>query len=393
MLNLLPLICFVYFGISSLYAQENQPLNNSQQQISVFDNKLEFTGWRGHHENTENLKEIRIGLFLPETASNNIDFSINKGADLAIEELNKSGGYQGLPYRLIRRRTNDPWGAGSKEMIKLVYEDSVWAVVGSLDGDATHIAEQIVTKAFLPLISPLSADPTLNYIRIPWIFRLTPDYQTQAALIVEQCAKKSDIQRIGLISTTSHDGRVFSKEIKDALKEYNQSLVFHFQVTSNQIDISQIIQRALTFQADGLILFLANHEIENIISELKDKNFRKPVIIPWIPDLNMALFTSIVHENIFLVEPFSFSKNPAWNMFRQNYMQRFGVNPSSGTVFVYDAIYLLAHAIEKAGLNRAAIRDAIAKTDYSSPVTGKIVWDNTGGRIIQPVLRKMDISD
>ncbi len=58
-----------------------------------------------------------------------------------------------------------------------------------------------------------------------------------------------------------------------------------------------------------------------------------------------------------------------------------------------DAIYLLARAIEKAGLNRAAIRDAIANTDYFSPVTGKIFWDNTGGRMIKSVLRKMVLSD
>jgi len=393
MLNLLPLLCFVLFWISSLESQDIQPLSNNQKQISVFDNELEFTGWRGHHENIENLNEIRLGLFLPESASNNTEISINMGAELAIEEINKSGGYHGLPYRLIRRWTNDPWGAGSKEMIKLVYEDSVWAVVGSLNGDATHIAEQIVTKAFLPLISPLSADPTLNYIRIPWIFRLTPDYQSQAVLIVEQCVKKINIQRVGLISTTSHDGRIFSKEIKDALKEYNRSLVFNFEVTSKQLDIPQIIERALTFQAEGLILFLANHEIENIISELKDKSFSKPVIMPWIPDLDRELLTTYALENIFFIEPFSLSHNPGWDLFRQSYIQRFGGNPSTGAVFMYDAIYLLACAIEKAGLNRVAIREAIANTDYFSPVTGKIFWDNAGGRMIQPVLRKLVLSD
>ena len=97
-------------------SQVNQPLRNNQKQFSVFDNKLEFTGWCGNPENIENLNEIRIGLFLPESAGDNNEIFINKRADLVVEEINKLGGYQGLPYRLIRRRTNDPWGTGSKEI-------------------------------------------------------------------------------------------------------------------------------------------------------------------------------------------------------------------------------------------------------------------------------------
>ena len=115
---------------------------------------------------------------------------LHNAADLAIQEINSSGGYKGLPYKLVKRWSQDPWGAGSKEMIKLIYEDSVWAVIGSQNGENSHIAEQIVTKSFLPLISPLSADPTLNYIGIPWIFRLTPDFKSQAKLIINDGIKK-----------------------------------------------------------------------------------------------------------------------------------------------------------------------------------------------------------
>jgi branched-chain amino acid transport system substrate-binding protein len=380
-------LLFLYFilGCSTyLQSQDDPKSNHLQQKISVFDKEVEFSGWRGN--NTIKVNAVSIGFFFPVNPDNQINASINNAADLAIDEINKAGGYNGLPFRLIKRWSDDPWGAGSKEMIKLVYQDSVWAVIGSLDGAATHVAEQITTKAWLPLISAVSADPTLNYIRIPWIFRLPPGYQSQARMIVNQGIKAQTLKKVGLITSTNHDGRIFAKEVRDAMKEINQSLLFHFQVNTQLKDLSDIAERMLTFKPDALILLLSEQQIIDNISKLQDNDFSMPLFIPWIPGLDMDLLSEINSGNLYVIKSFSQEDNPAWQSFRDKYYSRYRSIPSASAAFTYDAIHLVVCAIEKTGLNRAAIRDAIFHTDYLSPVTGKISWDNSGGNIFQSMI-------
>ena len=170
------LLSFALLGFIRAEGQTTAQKDSLQNPKSVLDSPVEFSGWKGNSQTAKMINECRIGFFLPSAKLNRSGQSLLNAANMAIDEINSSKEYTAVPYKLINRWSSDPWGAGSKEMIKLVYVDSVLAVVGSIDGDATHIAEQITTKARLPLLSPISADPTLTYIRIPWIFRLPPDF-------------------------------------------------------------------------------------------------------------------------------------------------------------------------------------------------------------------------
>jgi branched-chain amino acid transport system substrate-binding protein len=96
----------------------------------------------------------------------------------AIEEVNKDGGYNGRPFRLVPKWSDSPWTAGGRMVVEMAYNDRVWAIVGSIDGVATHVAEQVITKALLPLIDPGSTDRTVNAAMVPWMFSCLPGRPT-----------------------------------------------------------------------------------------------------------------------------------------------------------------------------------------------------------------------
>ena len=62
------------------------------------------------------------------------------GAQLAIDQANAGGGYCGKPFKLMLHNDSAIWGASSNEVVKMVYDDKVWAMFGSISGDTTHIA-------------------------------------------------------------------------------------------------------------------------------------------------------------------------------------------------------------------------------------------------------------
>ena len=65
------------------------------------------------------------------------------GAQLAIEEANARGGYGGKPFKLMIHNDQAIWGASSNEIVKMAYDDKVWAMLGSISGDSTHIALRV----------------------------------------------------------------------------------------------------------------------------------------------------------------------------------------------------------------------------------------------------------
>ena len=72
-----------------------------------------------------------------------------------------------------------PWGK-APGLVKLIYEDQALGLIAT-DRNASHLAEQLAVKSFVPLIA-ISADRNLTAVNIPWIFRLPPDTSIEDAL-------------------------------------------------------------------------------------------------------------------------------------------------------------------------------------------------------------------
>ena len=71
----------------------------------------------------------------------------------------RSNGIAPAGYSVVGVRSDVPWGKASAELVKLIYDDHALAMIAT-DRNASHLAEQLAVKAFVPLIA-MSADRTL----------------------------------------------------------------------------------------------------------------------------------------------------------------------------------------------------------------------------------------
>jgi branched-chain amino acid transport system substrate-binding protein len=362
-------------GRWAFHPQEDAP---APRPSGVLDKPVEFTGPRGTPAPTS-LRDVRLGVFGPDTGD------VVRGATLAVEQRNAAGGFRGLPLRLVERWSADPWRGGAREMVRLVYDDSVWAVLGSVDGAATHIAEQVVTKAWVPLVVPSSADPTLTYIRIPWIFRLPPDDEAQAEVLVRDGVQGHALARVGLITSDDHDGRTFAKEVLNHLHAAGMAPAFHFEIPPHG-DLAALATRALSFQASAVIVRVPRSGMPELLAQLRGAGVHVPLLVPWIPGLAPSTLTSHYGGDVLAVRPFREADNAAFDAFDRAYRARYGSAPTPGAAYAYDAVNLLVSALEASGLNRAGLRDAIARQTGFVGVTGPVSWDNAGGNRAVPVL-------
>ena len=93
----------------------------------------------------KDVTEIPIGFLGPvrEHRDEALGKMMLDGASLAIEEANAAGGYCGKPFRLMVHNDSAIWGASSNEIVKMTYDEKVWAMLGSISGDTTHIGLRV----------------------------------------------------------------------------------------------------------------------------------------------------------------------------------------------------------------------------------------------------------
>ena len=75
---------------------------------------------------------------------------------------------------MIPAWSQNPWEAAVRQLADSVFQRRVWVIVGGADSATTHLAEQIVAKAHVPLVSPISTDKTVNLANVPWTFSMAP---------------------------------------------------------------------------------------------------------------------------------------------------------------------------------------------------------------------------
>ncbi|MGD2134833.1 MAG: ABC transporter substrate-binding protein [Gemmatimonadales bacterium] len=363
-------------GRWEFYAEDELP---AAEPPGVLDTPVEFGGWRGTTLSPTDVDEVRVGLFAPDSGA------APNGARLAIDELNAAGGVRGTPLRLVTRWDDDPWRGGAREMVRLVYDDSVWAVLGSENGHATHVAEQVVTKAWVPLVAPVSADPTLTYIRIPWMFRLPPDDAVQADVLVRDGVVARRLPDVGLITSSDHDGRTFAHEVLQRLNAAGAPPAFHFEVPPDG-DPAALAARARSFAPGALIVRVPPSDMPDLLDRLWREGVHVPLLVPWIPGLTPSQLARRYAGDVLVVRPFRETGNPAYAAFHRAYRARYGSEPTPVAAYGYDAVRLVGHALGASGLNRPALRDALAAATGFVGATGVITWDNAGGNRGEPVL-------
>ena len=87
--------------------------------------------------------------------------------------------------RAFLRWSEKTGGTGVSSLTRMAYTDRVWALLGSIDGASTHLAEQVVAKARLSLLDPMSTDGTINQANVAWAFSTLPSDQTIAKALLQ----------------------------------------------------------------------------------------------------------------------------------------------------------------------------------------------------------------
>ena len=371
---------FIFFALFSMIWAGNAR-SNKQPSREIFSNlrtrQTDYAGPGREQKPPNNVKEVLIGYFGPSKPSGPRGGDMWNAACMAVEQANKAGGYNGLPFRLVPGWSDNPWGSGVTEVTRMAYVHKVWAIIGGIDGPSTHLAEQVVAKARLTLLSPASTDKTINLANVPWMFSCLPADHLQAPVLARAIASQVGEKSFLLVSAVDHDSHLFTVELTKALTQKKLTPSYHFEFKPEQKNIDELTEKIANSRTHSLVLIAAARQSAQIVSAVRQKGFNGRIFGgPCMGRRSFIGQAGDVANGV--VFPLLYTHGKESSSFEKEFKTRFRKKPDYLAAHTYDAVNLLIAAIRKAGLNRALIRDAISELSPWDGVTGTIKWDPLG---------------
>lgn len=348
----------------------------------------------------KDLTEIRIGFLAPLYDHPDTVFGnrMLNGANMAIDEANAAGGYCGKPFHLVTHNDYDNWqmsksaapglpkdsaiwGAASNDAVRMIYDDKVWAMFGSISSESTHIALRLTLKAETPLVNSASTDPTIPETIIPWYFTDLQDDRVQGYTLARHIYTELGLKRVALLRVNDRYGRFGVIKFRDASRRLGHPVVIEQKFMRGDTDFRHQLQVIEDSRVDAIVLWTDVGPAALILQQIRELGMKQRVFgshrtISGTGSDELVQLAGAAAEGFEAVFPYDPTRtDPNWLEFNARYEARFHERPDHFAALAYDQMRILLNAICAAGLNKGRIRDALTGTISYQGVTGDMVFD------------------
>jgi branched-chain amino acid transport system substrate-binding protein len=348
----------------------------------------------------KDLNEIRIGLLAPlydhpDQVSGN---RMLNGATMAVDEANAAGGYCGKPFRLVSHndynnwqnssaatagvaKDSAIWGAAANDAVRMIYDDKVWAMFGSISSESTHIALRLTLKAETPLVNSASTDPTIPETIIPWYFTDLQDDRVQGYTLARHIYTDLGLKRVAILRVNDRYGRFGVLKFRDASRRLGHPVVIEQKFRPGDADFRRQLQVIEDSRVDGIVLWTDVGPAAAILLQMQELGMKQRVFgshrtISGTSIDELIKLAGPAAEGFEAVFPYDPTRSdPRWLEFNARYEARFHEKPDHFAALAYDAMQILLQAICRAGLNKGRIRDVLTGVVSHDGVTGPMVFD------------------
>jgi branched-chain amino acid transport system substrate-binding protein len=302
-----------------------------------------------------------------------------KGVLLAIEEINAKGGVLGRPLAYLVEDIQSKQGESATAVKKLISRDKVVAVIGANASANSLEAAPICQNSQIPMMAISSTNPRVTEVG-DYIFRICFIDPFQGAVLAKFAHTSLKAKRVALLTAvnspysvglsavlrqdfTARGGEIIAEQ------KYNEGEKdFRAQLTALRPLKPDVI--AITgFYAEAALICLQARALGIDVPFIGGDGWEAPQLI----ELGGKAVEGTYYSTYFSAE----NDAPEVRAFVKKFSARWtNETPEAVSALGYDAVYLIAAAMTKAGTTTGpTLRDAIAATKNFPGVTGQTTID------------------
>jgi branched-chain amino acid transport system substrate-binding protein len=329
-------------------------------------------------QNTSTIsKTVKIGLLINDYRS----VAARNASEMAIEIANKEEGPDGLHFQLVTRSMEGPWGTGSKEAVDLVFNEKVWAILGSHNGRNAHLVEQVIAKTGIVFLSAWASDPTLSQAFVPWYFSCVPNDIQQADALIEEIYNKRKIIKVATVTGKGYDSNIALESLLKQLKTADRVEPLQLFYDSSDKNFTTLFRKINEAKINGIILIGQPLASLNFIEQLRQNKMNPSVFgtLSLLGEDPLKEVDFMHYNNIALVTSGNWMGLKAL-FFQKEFQKKYGKMPGATAAYAFDGMNLIIDAIKHSGFDRENIQESLSKMHYEG-VTGSIQFDDRGNRV------------
>ena len=327
---------------------------------------------------------VKIGHVAPLTGGiAHLGKDNENGARMAVDEINAAGGVDAggtkVKLELVAEDDKADPKEGTLAAQKLV-DAGVVAVVGHLNSGTSIPASKIYSDASITQISPSSTNPRYTEQGFKTTFRVVANDNQQGAVLANFAATEMKAKTIAIIDDRTAYGQGLADVVERVAKEKNLKIVAREFTNDKATDFNAILTKVRATKPDVVMYGGMDATAGPMAKQMKQLGIKaallagdgacSPEFIKLAGDAAGVLTCSMAGEAV--------EKLAKGADFTAKYKAKFNQDVQIYSPYSYDAVYVIADAIKRAGkADRAAITAAMPATNHPG-VTGTVAFDEKG---------------
>jgi branched-chain amino acid transport system substrate-binding protein len=320
---------------------------------------------------------IHIALSAPMTG-NYAEYGQNfqRAIGIAVEWINAAGGIKSRPITIVAGDSKgDPKEAAALAQ-KFTSDNQIVAEIGDFTSTACMAAQPIYDQAGMVQLSPTSSHPDFAP-KSPWSFGIVGTQAGEGPFMAKYAIERLGKKRIVILYINNDWGIATKDYFEKAAKEMGAEIVGVESFLERDRDFAAVLTKLRGMKPDALFIPSMYNE-GALISKQREKMGWNDVAVlgpgslfsPKLLEIGGSAVEGLHTSTIF------FDKDPQPNVqkFVRTFETKYNVMPNMFAAVAFDSLNILAEAIRKAGTDRKAIREELAKTKNFPGLTGNITF-------------------
>ncbi len=323
-----------------------------------------------HAQQTIKIANI-VELSGPGTTAGTV---FKNGVELAVKEINESGGILGKKIENYTVDTQTNPGV-AKGLTQKAVDDGVFAIFGPVYSGSIMVSMAESKRGEVPNFTGGEA-AAITAQGNPYVFRTAFGQSTSFPKLAKFINTKA--KTLAVIYVNNDFGKGGRETLNKLLADGPTKIVADISTDAGQVDFSAAVLKAKQSNADAIFAYTNEEESARLLRELKKQGWTKPVIGETtlvgqkvIELAGDAANGAMAHVGLTVDAP-----NPEMLKFKAKYYQAYGSISDHNGIKGYTGMYVLKAAIEKVGkLDRKAVAQALHGINISAKKYPGVIMD------------------
>lgn len=305
--------------------------------------------------------------------------AIKMGAEIAIDEINAKGGVLGKKLNFVQYDDAGAPPRGVDNTRRIALADKCIAILGGYHSTVAVAQADPVNEIGIPYVGVLAANTKAieNGHNPNFMFRVSAKDKWVARYLVDQAMKASKSGKIAFFYENTGWGNGAIVDVKDAMAKKGKELVAAETFNWGDQDMSAQVIRARDAGADVALFWALDREGNQILRSMDKVGWKPTIIGAWGIAGNLGELAGPLANGVAVIQTYTFmgsmdaQKQALWDKIKTKYSLKdpVEIKMGSGVANAYDAVHIIAKAIEKAqSYDWAKVRQALYSVNYDGLV-------------------------